>query len=292
MIYDPDKNTFNNHTGKSLSGYLPHVMWHITDECPLGCSYCYAPKSDPGVNSQQIPFLLNFLRKLKVQKIDVTGGEPLIYRDLPFLIEQTRQFGFYQTITTSGVGTKSNRDYVVEHIDYFTRLLVSIDAPTEQAHNNLRHNKLVWKRLNSLLERIPSEKRRQYLRVNTVITRPFVENNWIQPMAEFVSKLDIREWCIIQPHPANEKPDYHKFDIDDSIFLSVLEQARLLTKNTNLIFRQRDLYSTYWVLQPRGTLNQHSSSALDEISIDLTQTPISEVNRIISGTTTNVPTNQ
>ena len=65
---------------------------------------------------------LLFKNSQEVQKIDISGGEPLLYKLLPFLVCKCREYGFYVTITTRGIGIPENYDWLVNNWKLFSRM--------------------------------------------------------------------------------------------------------------------------------------------------------------------------
>ncbi len=85
----------------------------VTDKCNFRCTYCM-PKDvfGPGYKFLPQPDLLSFeeivrvatlARRVGVEKVRITGGEPLLRRDLPKLIEMLAKIdGLELTLTTNG----------------------------------------------------------------------------------------------------------------------------------------------------------------------------------------------
>ena len=111
-LYNPVTNSFEGTTQNTVS--LGQVMWHITNKCSLNCSMCFTRKmrcDDKEVSRHDVPMYVSLLKKLGVQKIDLSGGEPLLYKHLPFLVRECAAQSISATITTSGVGTVRTGDY-------------------------------------------------------------------------------------------------------------------------------------------------------------------------------------
>lgn len=86
----------------------------VTDRCNLACSYCMpdSPEWMPRREILDFEEILSlagiFVERLGIEKIRVTGGEPLLRRDLPVLIEMLgalRARGLRRlSLTTNGTG--------------------------------------------------------------------------------------------------------------------------------------------------------------------------------------------
>lgn len=91
IIYDTMNDTYDFKLDAPLS-----VCWQITKKCNLNCLYCLsASNSDAeyGMSTEQAIKLINHLGKIGINRLDFTGGEPLIRHDLDCLIECAKQNG-------------------------------------------------------------------------------------------------------------------------------------------------------------------------------------------------------
>ena len=78
----------------TLSRPLRSLRVSVTDRCNLRCSYCmpeedyvWLPKSDV-LTFEEIGLVVDAFLDLGVDKVRITGGEPLVRQDLPDLIRQ------------------------------------------------------------------------------------------------------------------------------------------------------------------------------------------------------------
>ena len=73
---------------------LANLRLSVTDRCNLRCQYCmpeqdyiWLPREDI-LQFEEIDRLVDVFRSLGVRKVRLTGGEPLLRKDLPVLIER------------------------------------------------------------------------------------------------------------------------------------------------------------------------------------------------------------
>lgn len=276
ISYDPVYNTFFGEW--EYGDPVPQIMWHITDVCLLGCPFCFAHKTNLSVDATEIIRLCSFLAELNVLKIDIAGGEPLTYKHLPWIVEELDKRNIHKTITTSGTGTNANKTFILNNHSLFSRIIMSLDSPTQEKHNSIRKSKSAWQDLMKLLDRLPPKERTQKVRINTVVTRGFVLENSIDVMVEVVRDLNVREWCLIQPHPANAKAEFYQHDITNEDFYKIVEQAKSKLGDTLAVLsRPTTLYSSYWVLHPDNILSKHTYSEQDDVRIDLNSVGVQAV---------------
>jgi MoaA/NifB/PqqE/SkfB family radical SAM enzyme len=267
-------------------------MWHITDICPLKCEYCFSLKTNRSFDINQIDEAVCRLGALQVQKIDIAGGEPLGSPLLQPIVNAIVNAGLYCTLTTSGVGRRHNINFLLDNISGFTRLIVSIDE-FGLAHDAIRNHAGSWDAAISLIENISQPERRGHLRVNTVVTRPLLQSNGLTKLASVLSNLAVREWCLIQPHPANKKPNYGMYEITKLEFENAVALAQKVSDSSlKILCRPNNLYSNYWVLHPSGLLQKHSETEIDEHGVPLLETSMPDLIDFVDSLPVSVPTKE
>ncbi len=88
---------------------IKYLRLAVTDRCNLRCRYCmpedgidFAPK-DALLNYDEILFLSDVLAEMGVVKVRLTGGEPLVRRDLPILVKGLGERFPKLAMTTNGI---------------------------------------------------------------------------------------------------------------------------------------------------------------------------------------------
>ena len=83
----------------------------VTDKCNFRCTYCMPAEGlqwlgrEEILTFEEIARLVAVLARLGVDEVRLTGGEPLVRRDLPLLVEQLARIGGVHdlSLTTNGV---------------------------------------------------------------------------------------------------------------------------------------------------------------------------------------------
>jgi pyrroloquinoline quinone biosynthesis protein E len=111
-------------TGRDMTAPLG-LLAELTHRCPLHCPYCSNP-TQLTAPAKELPTsiwldVFGQARRLGVLQIHLSGGEPLLRRDLEILAAGARSPGMYVNLVTSGVGLTSDRaralaDAGVEHV--------------------------------------------------------------------------------------------------------------------------------------------------------------------------------
>ena len=113
------------------------LLAELTHRCPLHCPYCSNPleliRAEAELSTDDWKRVFTQARELGVLQLGLSGGEPLVRKDLEELAAHARGIGLYSTLVTSGLGltrkrAEALRDAGLEHVQ------VSIqDTDTESA---------------------------------------------------------------------------------------------------------------------------------------------------------------
>src|SRR5919107_3970268 len=84
------------------------LLAELTHRCPLHCPYCSNPvellRSESELSTQEWKRVFSEARSLGVLQLGLSGGEPLLRKDLEELAAHARSAGLYSTLVTSGLG--------------------------------------------------------------------------------------------------------------------------------------------------------------------------------------------
>lgn len=271
--YDPVTNTFSGISQTMES--LGQVMWHITDHCRLNCAICFTKKMRKHhleLPVQEIVPHIALLKKIGVQKIDISGGEPLLYEFLPCLVEHCAAQSISVTLTTSGTGLPDITQWVSKHHQLFARVIVSLDGPRE-LHNKLRGRDYAYSAFEQFSLQL-KENGCQNLRINTVLTNECTFGDACEELCMSVIKISPLEWCLIEPFPINKTEFYSSLAPkreEYELFYAECVQ-HLAGSDIRIIRRTNEDYSSYWSLFPDGYLYySHDNNTYDtKILFDVT----------------------
>ncbi|MFM1891208.1 MAG: hypothetical protein RLZ44_285 [Pseudomonadota bacterium] len=89
------------------------LLAELTYSCPLQCPYCSNPVR-LGERARELATddwlrVLREARQLGALQLGLSGGEPLLRKDLESIVAEARRLGFYTNLLTSGVGMDEAR---------------------------------------------------------------------------------------------------------------------------------------------------------------------------------------
>ena len=110
--------------------------YYLTYRCNAACSFCDIwEKPSPYATLAQVESNLQALRRLGVQVVDFTGGEPLLHRQLPEFLHLAKQLGLLTTVTTNGLLYPKQAQRLAGRVDM---LHFSLDHPERAQHDACR----------------------------------------------------------------------------------------------------------------------------------------------------------
>ncbi len=123
-----------------------YILWDCTRRCNLTCLHCGAVKEKYAheLTTGEIQGILDQLAGLRNAMFAVTGGEPLLRRDLPEILAHARERGLKTGIATNGFLLDQTAAKWIKEIGV-TSVQVSLDGP-EETHNHIRGNRESFRR--------------------------------------------------------------------------------------------------------------------------------------------------
>lgn len=122
------------------SGNPRWLLAELTYACPLQCPYCanpvdYAHYSDE-LSTEEWQRVFSEARAMGAVQLGLSGGEPLVRKDLSVLVKHARGLGYYTNLITSGYGLDEARVVELKEAG-LDHIQVSIQAPEKTLNNYL-----------------------------------------------------------------------------------------------------------------------------------------------------------
>jgi MoaA/NifB/PqqE/SkfB family radical SAM enzyme len=114
--------------------------YYVTYRCNAYCEFCHFGihenfKNTPFANLDNFKSNVSQLAEMGVKFIDLTGGEPLLHKDIAEMAKFAQDLKMQTSITTNGLLYKKYADKLVGNINL---LHFSLDSPDEDEHNKIR----------------------------------------------------------------------------------------------------------------------------------------------------------
>jgi len=220
---------------------LNYLFWECTTRCNLNCLHCGSDcKSSSAFPDMPFEDFLNAIQPLKTHYpknsvlIVITGGEPLIRKDLAECGKKLRENGFRWGIVTNGYAY--NEEIHSKLISAgMGSITVSLDG-LEENHNLLRNNSKSFKHAVKALELIISYPRLNYDVVTCVHQKNLAE---LPSLKEFLINKKIKNWRIFTIAPigrAAKNPEMLLSNEQTRQLMSFISESRQNDPRINLYF--------------------------------------------------------
>ncbi|HET9699889.1 MAG TPA: heme d1 biosynthesis radical SAM protein NirJ [Burkholderiales bacterium] len=84
----------------------PVVIWNLIRRCNLTCKHCYSISADtdfPGeLSTAEVYAVMEDLKRFRVPVLILSGGEPLLRRDIFDIARRAKEMGFYVGLSSNG----------------------------------------------------------------------------------------------------------------------------------------------------------------------------------------------
>lgn len=131
------------------------LLWELTNRCNLCCPYCHVDfdlKKDTLIEKERIGELLKEFKEQNFKTIIISGGEPLLYKDLWWFMEEASSLSFDLDICTNGTLLDDERVNLLSR--YIKKITVTMDSFDEQIFNTMKGSNSAYKKVVSGLKRL------------------------------------------------------------------------------------------------------------------------------------------
>lgn len=216
-----------------VSAYLA-----VTSQCPANCWHC----SIKNRNQAELPLnvwlhTIEGLHEIGVSIFGLTGGEPLVRKDLAEMIRAIKTGGGEAMMFTSGIGFDERRAEELKNVGLWA-VCVSLDRNDPREFEKLRNfpNSLT---IAETTLRIAKDTG-LYTCVNCVADHQNVQNGIYKKIYDKSKELCVDEFRLIEPMPCGRlaftpRRETHEKNETDSPFLSLnqIEEIRRFHRGTN-----------------------------------------------------------
>ena len=122
------------------------LLAELTYECPLHCPYCSNPLNAEGkqneIETEDWLRALSQARELGAVQLGLSGGEPLLRKDLETIVEHAHALGYYSNLITSGIGLTEKRIKALKEagLDHIQLSFQAANADANDLIGNKRHS--------------------------------------------------------------------------------------------------------------------------------------------------------
>ena len=218
---------------------INYLRLSVTDRCDFRCLYCmsenmqFLPKKDL-LTLEELDHMCSTFINLGIKKLRVTGGEPLVRRDIMKFFEQISRHletGLLEELTLTTNGSQLRRFAKDLYKIGVRRVNVSLDTLNEEKFSQITR----WGRLSQVLDGIQAaQDAGLHIKINTVALRNFNENelfaitDWcssnnldltfieVMPMGELGQEDRKSQYWSLKDLRSKLEENYSLYDLEDN----------------------------------------------------------------------------
>lgn len=203
---------------------LTYFFWECTVRCNISCRHCGSDcKSDKGIEDMPGEDFIKVAREVATQynpnkvMIVITGGEPLVRKDLAEVCSQLSEIGYPWGMVTNGLLlTKEKFDELLAA--GLHSITISLDG-LEESHNWLRGNPKSFVAASKAIQLVVDTPNIAY-DVVTCITQKNI--NELEKIKSYLIELGVTHWRIFAIDPIGRAKEDPMLQITDAQLLNIL----------------------------------------------------------------------
>ncbi|MDE2579981.1 MAG: radical SAM protein, partial [Hyphomicrobiales bacterium] len=125
----------------------PVVIWNLIRRCNLTCKHCYSISADIDfkgeLSTEEVYAVMDDLKAFRVPCLILSGGEPLLRRDIFDIARRSKEMGFFTALSSNGTLIDASNIDAIDDIG-FDYVGVSLDG-IEATHDKFRRKEGAFK---------------------------------------------------------------------------------------------------------------------------------------------------
>lgn len=222
-----------------------YIIWDCTRRCNLNCEHCGAADKNYNreLDTQKVKQTLNNLYASVKGKgmFAVTGGEPLLRKDLLEILKYAKDKNFNTGIATNGYLVNKSLAKKISDIGVDS-IMVSIDGPKE-IHNKIRRNEKSFERAINALKKF-KDSGIQQLTVSTTVTTTNLKS--LNSLKDTIRKINPTYWRINLLMPIGRASEDKKLFLKPSQINNFLQFVYKNKKEFNILVGENLPYLGPW----------------------------------------------
>ena len=174
-----------------------HAQWMITRKCNYRCRGCNVWKEQDKreLSTEQVKRGLDILRDLGIVELVISGGDPLLRKDAPEIIEHASNL-FVTTVYDNGSMAKQNLE-ALRNVDF---VAISIDSLKPEKNDYIKAVPGAWKKAMEAVETLHNEG------INVSVTPTISQLNLyeIVDITNYFTKRGIPVWYCLYTYDQTE----------------------------------------------------------------------------------------
>ena len=182
-----------------------NVEWEITKECNLKCKHCYTSagtKEPKQLTTEEVLSVIDHLDKVGISDITISGGEPLLRKDLEKILANLTQRELPFFLYTNGLLLSRERQQSLKEAGA-RGFSLSLNGTTKETHNFVNGADT----FDTIIKRI-SQLKDDGLHVQALYTIMKVNLKEAFDLPDFMDRIGLDSLCIYPFYPTGRGSDH------------------------------------------------------------------------------------
>lgn len=216
--YGEAELTYKNKKVLAEKPILYNLFWETTLRCNAKCKHCGSRAGEESnfkdeLTTEEIKKALQSVaNRYDASKIllNITGGEPLVRKDLFEVMEFAKKLGYHWGMTTNGI--LINDDVIQKMKDTkMSTISISLDG-LEESHDEFRGVKGSYKTIIDNIKKLKNANFLDCLQVTTVVNKSNLKE--LEEMYNKMKELKIDSWRVVNMDPIGRANDNDNLSLD------------------------------------------------------------------------------
>ncbi|MBC67217.1 MAG: GTP 3',8-cyclase MoaA [Rhodobacteraceae bacterium] len=212
---------------------INYIRVSVTDRCDFRCVYCMSEKmkfipKDDLLSLEEIARIIRIFNELGIEKVRITGGEPLVRKNIDWLFKTIHKENNFKEITLTTNGSQLKQKALMLKDSGVERINISLDSLDPKIFNLMTR---VGK-LNDVLEGIEHAKKIGFKKIKlNVVLMKNLNGHEIFNLVDFAIASDFDIAFIEEMPLGNTKFDRSQTSISNDNILNSLQTKYSLLKS-------------------------------------------------------------
>lgn len=226
---------------KNIDSSLHYVLWEVTQKCNLKCIHCRADASPDKkekiiIKGKKAFELIDEIKKLGAPTLALTGGEPLLRKDLIDIIKYANKQGVPVRIQSNGLLLTERLASQLKNLGILS-FGIGLDGPNAEIHDRIRNKKGAFKKAIKSIKLLKSKN----IKVHVEYTITKINYNELTGTLDLLESLNVDTFlarAAIFAGRANANNSI--FRISNIEYKKILEQICSERQNRKILLNSQD----------------------------------------------------
>jgi len=199
---------------------IPFAAIQLTSRCNLRCDFCFRRLEIKETSFNEIKKIIKKLAEYNVKTLVLSGGEPLLIKDIKQILIFAKKEGLKTVLQTNGILLRRKLKSLAPYIDWIS---TSLDGFNDKTNAIMRSEK----QFNAIIRALPFIKKYKIkVKLGTVVTKKNYKN--IKDIGDLIKNY-VTVWKLYQFYPRVDTYAYKnkkKFIIGKEKFLEITRRIR------------------------------------------------------------------